>query len=217
MYGAADITDEVVRLAAEGSRPELGQIVETVQPQLQLMVAARLSPSPAQYHAAEDLAQQVLLALTRGIGNLQHQTVGGLKAYLSGIVMRTVADFIRRRGRGGDVAREAGSLDSVIVGVSNAGPLWQFLSGSIASPRSEIDRAEQVTRLMSELGRLKPEYHKVITLAFCDQLPTGEIASQMNLSQRAASMLLLRAVRALRRNMEALSRIGKVDSHASRI
>ncbi|UCD75794.1 MAG: sigma-70 family RNA polymerase sigma factor [Phycisphaerales bacterium] len=215
MYGAADIDDEIVRLAAEGSRPELGRIMEALEPQLHLMVSARLSPTPAQFHAAEDIKQQVLLAVTTGVGGLRNRTVSGLKAYVSGIVMRTVAEFLRQRGKRGAAPKGAGSLDSVIAGLTHAGPLWQFLSASITSPPTAAGRAEQLGQLMSELGRLKPEYRKAITLAFCDQLPTSEIARQMDLSPRAASMLLLRAVRALRRNMEILSRIEKANAVAT--
>lgn len=207
MYGAADITDDVVRQAADGSQPHLGRIIEALQPQLHLMVSARLSPTPAQYHAVEDLKQQVLLGLAGGLGGLRNRTIGGLKAYISGVVRRTVAEYIRQGRPRSASPKAAGSLDSVVAGLSHAGPLWQFLSASLTSPPTAAGRAEQIAQLMFELGRLKSEHRQVITLAFCDQLSTGEIARQMNLSQNAASMLLLRAVRALRRNMEILSRI----------
>ncbi len=214
MYGTADINDDIVRLAADGSQAELGRIAVALQPQLRLMVAARLSPSPSQFHAAEDLEQQVMLALMTGITRLQRRTVDGLKAYVSGIVLRTVAAFLRRPGKARAAANDARSLDSVVAGLTHATPLWQVLSGSITSPRTAVDRAEQVTLLMTEMGKLKPEHRTVITLAFCDQLPTREIAEQTGLSQRAASMLLLRAVRSLRQNVHISSRIRKNNGTA---
>ncbi len=54
---------------------------------------------------------------------------------------------------------------------------------------------------MIELGGLKAEYREAITLAFFDQMTTRDIAQRMELSRPAASMLLLRAVKALRRSM----------------
>ena len=54
---------------------------------------------------------------------------------------------------------------------------------------------------MIELGGLKSEYREAITLAFFDQMTTHDIGERMELSRPAASMLLLRAVNALRRSM----------------
>lgn len=54
---------------------------------------------------------------------------------------------------------------------------------------------------MLELGNLKPEHREAITLAFFDQMTTREIAERMGMSRPAASMLLLRAVTALRHRM----------------
>lgn len=138
---------------------------------------------------------------------LERRTVGGLKAYFSGIVAHKVADFLRQQ----PAAKAGGkpvSLDSTVAGFSEPGPLWQFLSASGTSPSSAADRADQVLRLMTELGKLKPEHREVITLAFFDQLPTGEIASQLSLTRPAASMLLVRAVKSLRRNMTGSSELG---------
>jgi RNA polymerase sigma factor (sigma-70 family) len=79
------------------------------------------------------------------------------------------------------------------------------------SPRTVVERAEQLNRLMIELGQLKPAYRDVITLAFFDQLPMDDIARRMDISRAAASMLLLRAVRTLRRNMTGSSQTGASD------
>lgn len=201
MIGVAGITDDVIRAAGGGSKDDLARVAQAVQPQICLMIAARLSPSPCQLDAVEDLAQEVLTALMTAITNLDNPTTDGLRAYLSGIVSRQVALFIKTQG-----TRRAGcgsprSLDSTVAGLSNAGPLWQFLSSSATSPLSAADRAEQARRLLAELGRLGDEYREVITLAFFDQLLPDEIGERLGVSRPAASMLLLRAVRALRNSM----------------
>ena len=68
-----------------------------------------------------------------------------------------------------------------------------------------MDRAELTERLISALGRLSAQYREVITLAFFDQLPVSEIAQQQGVSRAASSMLLLRAVQALRRSLAGSS------------
>ncbi|HPM23384.1 MAG TPA: sigma-70 family RNA polymerase sigma factor, partial [Phycisphaerae bacterium] len=150
----------------------------------------------------------VLLAVLAGLPRLEVRTLAGLRAFVSGVVTRKVADFIRGRGNGHRPERKVRSLDSTIADLSHAGPVWEFLSASGASPHSAVDQAERIARLMSELARLKDSYRQVITLAFFDQLPLSEIAEQMGLSRPAASMLLIRAVQALRQQVADLNTSG---------
>jgi RNA polymerase sigma factor (sigma-70 family) len=211
MFGIAELTDEVVRSAADGSRPEVDRVLEVLGPQVWLMVAARLSPTPAQIHAVDDVAQQVMFVLARRLSRLEQRTVVGLRAFLLGIVRREVASLHRRRSRDALGDRRMRSLDSTLAGSTAAGPLWQFLSGSVTSPQSAVDRAELSARLISELGRMKDEHRQVITFAFCDQLPMRDIAREMHISRPAASMLLIRAVGALRQRMGVVNDTGQND------
>jgi RNA polymerase sigma factor (sigma-70 family) len=204
MFGAGTLTDEVVRAAASGSRADIARVLEGLQPQVRLMVAARLSPTPAQLDAVDEISQEVMLGLTTGMARLDSQTVDGLRGYLSGIVMRKVAGALRRRGNCG-LGPSARSLDSTVASFSHAGPLWQFLSASGTSLCTSVDRAELTERLISALGRLPAQYREVITLAFFDQLPISDIARQQGVSRAASSMLLLRAVQALRRSLTGSS------------
>jgi RNA polymerase sigma factor (sigma-70 family) len=202
----SSLCDADVAAAACGSHADVARVVAAVAAQARLMVAARLSATPAQMDAVDDIAQNAVSALSASLARLQNKTVGGLKAYFSGIVANKVADFLRRppgRVAGG----QAVSLDTTVAGFSESGPMWQLLSASGTSPLSAADRDDQVVRLMTELGRLKAEHREVISLAFFDQLPTGEIAERMGISRPAASMLLIRAIKALRRNMTGSSEL----------
>jgi RNA polymerase sigma factor (sigma-70 family) len=201
MFGAGALTDATVRAAAAGSRPDVARVAEALQPQVRLMVTARLSPTPAQLDAVDEITQEVMLALTTNIARLQTRTVDGLRAYLSSIVMHKVAGLLQTRGHGGAGGRKPRSLDSTIASLSQAGPLWQFLSASGTSICTAMARAEMTERLIVSLGQLRAPYREIITLAFFDQLSVGEIARQQGSSRAAVSMLLIRAVQALRQAM----------------
>jgi len=205
MFGAGALTDQDVRSAAEGSREAFERVAAVLEPQVRLMVAARLSPTPGQFDTVDELTQEVLLGLSTGISRLESRTVEGLRAFLSGVVARKVADLLKRRGAGRALRPEFRSLDSTVTGLSHAQALWQLLSASGTSLASAVDRAELVGRLVRALGGLKREYREVITLAFFDQLSTAEIASRWGVSRGAVSMLLLRAVRVLRQQMTGSS------------
>ena len=201
MFGASELTDDLVDAGVNGTPADTKRILELVSPQVELMVTARLSPTPGRLHDVQEIAQLAMVALSRGLPRLRTRTIRGLRAYMSGIVARKVADHIKRRGEGDLTGPRAISLDTTVSRMSGTGPLWQLLSAGGHSPASEAARGELLERVMIELGGLKSEYREAITLAFFDQMTTRDIAQRMELSRPAASMLLLRAVKALRRSM----------------
>ncbi len=209
MFGATELTDATVAAAASGSRTDLSNILETVAPQVRLMVIARLSPTGSQLDVVEDIAQRTMVALAQNLSRLEHRTVAGLRSYLSGIVSRKVADYLR--GGAAGPGPQARSLDTAVTDFSRAAPLWQFLSASGMSPQSAAEQSEQVGIVMSALGRLKDQYREAIALAFFDQMSTREIAGRLGMTRPAASMLLIRAIKALRQRVADLS--GTVDRH----
>ena len=211
MFGTAQLNDDAVAAAVRGSARDSSRVLEMVQPQVRLMVTARLSPTPRQLHAVDEITQVTLAALAQNLRRLRVPTVSGLRSYLSGIVSRKVADYLRRRGADGVGGAATVSLNASVAALaadaSGAGPLWQALSASGVSPRTAAENAELIAKVMDKIARLKEEYRQVITLAFFDQMTTGQIAERMAISRPAASMLLLRAMRALRRDVTGTSEI----------
>jgi len=207
-FGAATLSDDIVRAASDGSLADRERVARALAPQVRLMVMARLSPTSSQFDVVEDLAQAALVGLAEGLGRLQQRSVGGLKAFTSTIVARRVADHLRTRRAVAVSGGRVRSLDSNAGDYSEAGLLWHFLSASGTSPPSAAERADQLRLVMEEMGRLKSQQREVITLAFFDQLPTSEIATRLGVSRPAASMLILRAVKTLRRNITGSSQVG---------
>jgi len=201
MYGAQQLLDDDVRRAAEGEPADRERIAAVLEAQVQVMVAARLSPHPGQFDAVEEIAQQAMMAVVERLPTLANRTVGGLRSLVSVIVARRVVDFLRGQKRAKLAGQRVASLDSTVADRSNAGPLWQFLSAGGPSPLSAVRDADQMSVVLSQLGQLKDEYREIITMAFFDQLTTRDIADRIGTTRRAASMLLLRAIRELRQRV----------------
>ena len=200
MFGAQRLSSDQIAAAAAGDSVALEHVVTVLEPQVRLMIAARLSPTPVQLDAVDDLAQDTLMELTRAVRRLQNRTVAGLRSFVSVIASRKVFAYLRRANRpaGGVNLR---SLDSTVGSFSQAGPLWQLLSGSTPSPSFLAVRGEQVAILLAELGKLEERNRRVITLAVFDQLGPTEIGTELGISPNAASHLLVRATRKLRQNV----------------
>lgn len=196
--GGSLFNDEAVEAAATGSRVALRQIIQALVPQVGLMVAARINLTPDRFHVIDELTQQALMALVAGIQRLKNRTTIGLKCFLSMIVAHKVADFLRQRR---SASHENFTFDSTTE-TSTDDVVGEALMATDTTPGRAAERAEQIQRVMRELATLRPNYREIIVLAFFDQLPTGEIAERLGISRPAASMLLIRAVGALRENLK---------------
>jgi RNA polymerase sigma factor (sigma-70 family) len=196
MSGQVELSDSVIVAAAEGSDWARAQLLEVLTPQVRLMVRARLAPTPNQLFAVDELVDQVLMGVVGGVGRLENRTATGMKSFLSRIVRNKVADFIREaRAPGRRLAIQ--SLDTTVADLSQVGPMWQFLSASGMSPRTALDHAECLSRLMDELGRLEAAEREALVLTFFDRLTVAEMAEQMQLTRAAAAKLVVRGLRTL--------------------
>ena len=208
MSTPGELNDQAVADAADGSTSARDCLAAVMNDRIRIMVYARLNPTSAQHGAVEEISQQCIEGVLRGLPELQNRTAAGLRAFASAIVARRVADYIRDPAGVGRGRPAPASLDSVVAGYSTAGPLWQFLSASGTSPLSAAAREDQLRRTMTELAQLREEYRNVITLAFFDQLSTAQIAEKIGTTREAAAMTLLRAIRALRKRVIGLSEVG---------
>ena len=204
----AELQDETVAAAVGGSSEAINRVATAMNDQMRIMVYARLNPTAAQHGLVEELTQQSLESFLRGLSTLNIQTVAGLRSFSSTIVSRRVADYLRDPGGVGRGKAPLASLDTTVACYSAAGPLWQFLSVGAASPLSAAARGDQFQLAMAELAQLRKEYRTAITMAFFDQLSTAQFAEQMGISRQAASMVLLRAVKALRKRITGASQLG---------
>ena len=198
MSASRELTDDMVRLAAEGAEAERARVCELMQPRVSLMVAARLRPTRAQLDAADDIAQDVMLALAKNISNLEDRTVRGLYRFVSGIVGNKVSDWIKQVGDNREPVR---SLDSCAKGSSSRAALWELIPGDGTSPSSFAVRNERIAEIMSELEEMDARYRQIITLAMIDGLRTREIGPVMGITRPNAAVLLRRALRALRKTI----------------
>lgn len=205
MFGAEPITDETVRAAVQGDASDRNKVLEALTSQVRAMITIRLSPTPAQFHAVDDLAQQSLIALSEGLDRLRDVRVAALRSFASVVVGRKVADFLRQNNTAN--TRPVESLDASFPDHSVFAPMRDILPASTLSPRSLAVRADAIRQIVAELGRLRQNQREIITLAFFDQLPVAEIAERLEMSRPAASMLLLRAVKTLRRNITGSSKV----------
>ena len=197
MFRWNELSDDQVAEAIAGSTSAQAAVMEALAGQVKAMVAVRLAATPGQSHLVEDLSQQALIAILESFSKIKRPSVVALKGFASTIVTRKVCDFLRSRKS----QRQGLSLDSTVHFLSTNAHWRDVLPASDTTPRSRAGRAELLRLAHGELKHMKDSYQQVLTLALVDQLPVSEICTQMGLSRAATSMLLFRAMRALKKRV----------------
>lgn len=144
------------------------------------------SKVPAQY--AEDVTQEVFIAVVRSLGHFEQRS--RFSTWLYTIVNRQIADFYRHRYRSAD--NQSVSLDQAEFLVPDTDNETE-----ISDDRAEIQRA---------MVRLSQHYQDIILQRFADGLTFAEIAEQRGQSIEAVKSLYRRAIQALKNEMGGVGR-----------
>jgi RNA polymerase sigma-70 factor (ECF subfamily) len=147
--------------------------------------------------------QQTLLEAHRDFGGFLGQHEGELLAWLRRILAHNLFNEARRYGaRQRDADREL-SLDQVRASVDHSSFLLQrCLASSGPSPSELAQEHESAAQLANALSRLPEDYQTVVLLRVFEELPAEEVAQRMGRSAGAVRMLQMRALTALRQEME---------------
>ncbi len=191
--------------AGESGAPE--QLFARYRHYLYVLAQAQLGRRLRIKCAPSDLVQQTLLEAHRDFVGFQGQHEGELLAWLRRILAHNLFNEARRYGaRQRDAEREI-SLDRVRAGVDDSSAaLERGLAANGPSPSEAALQHEATVRLADALARLPEDYQTVLLLRVFEELPAEEVAQRMGRSAGAVRMLQMRALTALRQEIEQETR-----------
>jgi len=147
----------------------------------------RLDPS--------DLVQQTLLKAHQASGRCKAEDEAGREAWLRRILNNTIADELRRHGRGRrDAARDRSLLAS--LGESSI-RLEAWLQADQSSPSQQAIRHEQLLALGEALESMPEDQRRAIELHHLHGHSLAEVAERMGRSEASVAGLLRRGLRNL--------------------
>jgi len=194
---------ELIRRCRDGEAGAREQLFTRYQHYLYVLAQAQLGKRLRAKCSPSDLVQQTLLEAHRDFAAFQGQQEGELLAWLRRILAHNLYNEVRRYGtHRRDTGREI-SLDQVQAGVDHSSLLLQrCLASRGPSPSELAQRHESAARLAAALARLPQDYQNVLLLRIFEELPAEEVAQRMGRSAGAVRMLQMRALNALRQEME---------------
>lgn len=194
---------ELIHRCRAGEASAREQLFGRYQHYLYVLAQAQIGRRLRVKCAPSDLVQQTLLEAHRDFAGFQGQHEGELLAWLRRILAHNLFNEARRYdARQRDAAREV-SLDQVRAGVDqSSAALERCLAAGGASPSQEAMRHENAVRLADALARLPEDYRTVLLLRVFEELPAEEVAQRMGRSAGAVRMLQMRALTALRQQID---------------
>jgi RNA polymerase sigma-70 factor (ECF subfamily) len=198
-----DSVSELILRCRRGEGEALEQLFDRYRHYLRLLADGQLGGRLRAKCDASDLVQQTLLEAYRDFAGFQGAHEGELLAWLRRILAHNLCNEARHfTAQQRDAAREV-SLEQVRDGLDrSSAALSRCLAADTPTPSSLAGRHEASVRLADKLARLPANYQTVLLLRVFEGLSAEEVAQRMNSTAGAVRMLQLRALTALRAEMQ---------------
>jgi len=177
MLEASD--EQLAERAQRGDREAFFNLYQRYLKRVYNRVKSKVPPQDV-----DDVTQEIFTALVRSLGSFERRA--RFNTWLYTIANRQIADYYRRRGRGGRLPESVLDDDDTLV------------SDAAAAAYEQVDRYVALQRALNAL----PEHYQAIILQrFADSLSFPEIADERGQSLEAVKSLFRRAMSALREQM----------------
>ncbi len=195
-------TDQLLDRVRNGEADAVDRLLTAQREPLRRMIGARLDPALAARVDASDVVQDVLLEASRRLNDYLRNPVMPFGLWLRHIAKDHVIDAHRRhrQAQRRSMDREQPLAPAVLADHSSLELAGQLLDREV-TPATAAVRHELQARLQDAIAALGDDDREVILMRHAEQLSNQEVASLLGLTEAAASMRYLRAVRRLRETL----------------
>jgi RNA polymerase sigma-70 factor (ECF subfamily) len=192
-------TENLLAQVREGQAQAVDRLLTAHREPLRRMIDLRLDPALAARVDASDIVQDVLLEAHRRLDEYLRNPAIPFRLWLRHIAKDHVIDAHRRHrlAQRRSLDREQPLVPAVLADHSSLELAGQLLDQE-RTPASAAIQRELQNRLNSAIAELDDDDREVILLRHREMLSNQEVAVALGLSEAAASMRYLRAVRRLR-------------------
>jgi RNA polymerase sigma-70 factor, ECF subfamily len=199
MWPDATETQAMLENAAREDPSAVDQLLARHREPLRRMIAVRLDRAVGHREDASDVVQGVLLEVSRRLADYLRNPALPFQLWLRQIARDRLID-VHRRHRGAarrSIDRERSIAANEFLDRSSLDLAAELIDHG-ATPAAEAIRRELAERFHSALLELGEDDREILVLRHFEQLTNGESAQALGLSEPAAGMRYLRALRRLR-------------------
>lgn len=203
---AADTQELLVRLK-KGEQSAQEQLIARHREPLRRMIGLRLDPALARRVDASDIVQDVMVEASQRLNDYLKKPAMPFHLWLRHIARDHVIDAHRRhrQAQRRSVDRER-PIESPAFADKSSIELVAGLIDHELTPASAAIRQELQRRFHSALAEMDEEDREVLLMRHFEQLSNQEVAAALALTEAAAGMRHLRALRRLRTLLEPAAR-----------
>jgi RNA polymerase sigma-70 factor (ECF subfamily) len=199
MWPNAPETDELLARARQGDAAAVERLLTAHRDGLRRVVDLRLDRALAGRVDASDIVQEVLLEASQRLNDYLRNPTMPFRLWLRHMARDHIIDAHRRHrlAQRRSLDREQPMVPAVLADRSSIELTARFLDNEL-TPASAAIRHELERRLQAALTTLDEDDREVICMRHFEQLSNQEVAQALELTEAAASMRYLRALRRLR-------------------
>jgi RNA polymerase sigma-70 factor, ECF subfamily len=204
----ADDSDEIAHLlrqAADGDEQSWRALLTRDEGRLRRMIILRLDQRAQGRVAPSDVLQETYVQAWKLLAEYLRDPQMPFFLWLRGIAGNKLREAHRHHL--GAQKRDAGREVSIYRGTlpeATSAALANQLLGRHTRPSEAAVRAEVKLRLQEALNSMDPTDREVLVLRHFEQLTPAEIAQELGIKEKAASMRYLRAIKRLKEILTAL-------------
>jgi RNA polymerase sigma-70 factor (ECF subfamily) len=203
MWPASNHTEELLALAREGYGSAINQLIERHRSALHHLVRMRLDKRIQQRIDVSDVVQEVLVEVNRRLPDYLENPAMPFHLWMRHIARDRIIDAHRRHRQS---ARRSVDREQPVVVPGDMNHSSAILAHEIVdlgkSPSAQIMEEELVRLVEAAIVELDEADAEIIIMRHYEQLANQEVAQALGLSEAAASMRYLRAVRRLRERVQ---------------
>ena len=192
-------TERLLRGAAGGDERSWGALLTRHEEKLRRMVAFRMDQRLQGRIDPHDVIQEAYLEATRLRADYLRRPESPFHLWLRGIVGNKLRELHRHHlgTRMRDASRDVSIYRGTMPEATSAA-LAARLLGQATRPSEAAARAEAKALLLAALNAMAPIDREVLALRHFEQLTPAEAASVLGISEKAAGMRYLRAIKRLK-------------------
>lgn len=195
MWPNHEETIELLNGAQQGDRDAVDRLLDRHRDSLNRMVRCRLNQGVARRVDASDVVQDALITASRRLAEYLKSPSMPFHAWLRQLARDRLADVYRRElAAKRDVARE---LNMANTDRSSLNPLAQVRDEEL-TPAAMLLRKEFAERFQGAVDQLDEEAQEIILMRHAEQLTNSQSAELLGISEPAAGMRYLRALRQIK-------------------
>jgi RNA polymerase sigma-70 factor, ECF subfamily len=199
MWPDSSETRDLLDQARRGEAAAVDRLLTAHREPLRRAVSLRLDPALAGRVDASDIVQDVLLEASRRLADYLRNPVMPFHLWLRHLARDRIIDTHRhhRVAQRRSLDKERPMVPAVLADRSSIELAARFFDQE-PTPASAAMRHELERRLQAALAELDEADREVIWMRHYEQLSNQEVAADLGLTEAAASMRYLRALRRLR-------------------